>query len=299
MTVETSRMQNRLALGTAQFGMDYGIANKTGKIAPNECSLILAKASAAGVNTIDTASLYGSSETVLGNIGTRGFRVVTKLPGLPGVQTDISRWVREQLAASLSRLQQARVYALLLHRPLDLLSPNGATLFRALLDLKAEGLAVKVGYSIYSPAELETLSSQFPADIVQIPGSVFDRRFRNSGWLTRLAGAGVEVHMRSAFLQGLLLTPPETLQERFSPWQPLLSAWHVWCKENGLSPFEACLAYALNDSAIDRVVVGVDSASQLSEILSVAANNRLRNLELPARFQTSDENLVNPATWGV
>jgi aryl-alcohol dehydrogenase-like predicted oxidoreductase len=290
-------MQNRLALGTVQFGMNYGIANKVGQIPVNECAAILAHARAAGVDTIDTAALYGSSEEVLGAIGVAGFHVVTKLPGLPVECTDVAAWAREQIGASLTRLRQAGVYALLLHRPADLLLPSGRLLFDALRDLKASGHAVKIGYSVYAPAELDALFPAFPPDIVQLPGNVLDRRFRNCGWLDRLKGAGIEVHVRSAFLQGLLLTSPSDLADRFLPWKPLLVDWHAWCEANGLAPFEACLAYLLKDNAADRIIIGVDSASQFSQILAGVKKIDSRHIEFPDRLQCRDEHLVNPANW--
>jgi len=79
-----------------------------------------------------------------------------------------------------------------------------------------------------------------------------------SEWTRRLAAEGVELHSRSAFLQGLLLMPEAARPERFSRWSTW-QAWASWLGENGLTPLQACLAYALSVEGVDRVVVGADS----------------------------------------
>src|SRR5579863_5665772 len=189
-------MSSRIALGTAQFGAAYGIANTSGQASSESARAILDAARAAGVDTLDTAALYGASEAVLGEIGVGDFRVVTKLPGLPEDCEDIGAWARAATIASFRRLNVERLGGLLLHRPADLLGPRGEALFAALLALRSEGLVARIGYSVYSPDELEALVTRFRPDLVQAPYNVFDRRLAASGWLSRLKDIGVEVHTR-------------------------------------------------------------------------------------------------------
>ena len=56
----------KLAIGTVQFGMNYGIANNSGKINYNEAKSILEYAENVGADTLDTAIIYGDSESTLG-----------------------------------------------------------------------------------------------------------------------------------------------------------------------------------------------------------------------------------------
>ena len=140
---------NRLALGTVQFGLPYGIANQAGQVSRTEANAMLQLALANGIDTLDTAIAYGDSETCLGEVGSQGFRVVTKLPALPDNCADIGDWVQQQVNASLSRLGVVEVYGLLLHRSEQLLGSNGVELYQALQALKDNGQVQKVGVSIY------------------------------------------------------------------------------------------------------------------------------------------------------
>jgi aryl-alcohol dehydrogenase-like predicted oxidoreductase len=287
-------MSSRIALGTAQFGAAYGIANTSGRVSPGNAREILDVARAAGVDTLDTAALYGASEATLGEIGIADFLVVTKLPGLPGDCGNVGDWVRAAVMASLRRLNVVTVAGLLLHRPADLLGANGEALFTALLALKSEGLVAKIGYSVYSPDEFEALVKSYPPDLVQAPYNVFDRRLETNGWLSRLKDIGAEVHTRSAFLQGLLLFPRGRWPEKFQPWRDLLENWHDWCAMCGLTPMKAALAHALGLQGVDRIVVGVDSAPQLQEIVQAL---RGPGIDVPVDIQSSDDALVNPSRW--
>src|SRR3990172_7552207 len=118
---EGTRRMNRLALGTAQFGLPYGIANQGGQVKRSAAKAMLQLAAANGIDILDTAISYGESETYLGEAGTQGFKLVTKLSAVPNGCADVSGWVQEQLVASLSRLGVSAVYGLLLHCPQQLL----------------------------------------------------------------------------------------------------------------------------------------------------------------------------------
>lgn len=285
----------KLALGTVQFGLDYGIANETGQVRLNEAQGILSLASASGIDVLDTAIAYGTSEEVLGKVGIDRFRVVTKLPSLPADQGDIARWVRDQVEASLARLGQKQIYGLLLHRPHDLLGAESKLLIEALIDLKEAGVVEKIGISIYSPDELDDILKRTPIDLVQAPLNVIDRRMETSGWLDRLKDNGVEIHARSVFLQGLLLMERSKIPQKFSRWSMLWDAWHEKLQNSGMSPLAACLDYPLSLEQIDHVIVGVDTAAQLAEIIQAANQTEA---ELDTSFMTStDTNLINPSNW--
>ena len=200
----------RLALGTVQFGLDYGVANTAGQVAPDEVASILALAQQMGIRTLDTAINYGQSESVLGQCGVGQWQVVTKLPALPEAVGDVADWVQMHMRQSLARLGVARVHAVLLHRPQDLLGTQGRALLAELKDLQLQGLAAKIGISVYSPEELEVFFGLHRFDIVQAPFSILDQRLQTSGWVAKLHAMGVEVHTRSAFLQGLLFNKGQT-----------------------------------------------------------------------------------------
>lgn len=281
----------KLALGTAQFGLPYGIANNAGKVSQSEVAKILTRARESRIDLLDTAIAYGDSETSLGAVGVEGFKVVTKLPA--DIDSDIEIWVTQHLKASLRRLGVDAVYGLLLHRSEQLLGPNGQTLAKMLLKLKAEGLVSKIGVSIYDPDELYEVTRVCAIDLVQAPFNLFDQRLMASGWLSRLHDAGIEVHVRSVFLQGLLLIPRHRVSENFRPWSAFFDRWHSWLSDGHSTAAEACLAF-VNHPMIDRVVVGVDSIAQFNEILQ--ATTRPPVAELPD-LACNDTNLINPSKW--
>lgn len=283
----------KIALGSVQFGIPYGVTNRGGMTSRQEVREILTVAARSGVDTIDTAITYGESERVLGAEGCSRFRIVTKLPAIPATH-DVERWIEEQVAASLARLKLKNVYGMLLHRPLQLQEPQGGEIYAALQRLKRKGLVEKVGISVYSPDEIQKIFPVFPMDLVQAPFNAFDARLITSGWLRRLKEAGAEVHVRSIFLQGLLLLPPAELPQKFLRWAPLFIKWANWLETNQVSALEACLSFPLFQDGIDRVVIGVENAFQFSQILCAANNVRPGLSYNPGCVE---EELIDPGKW--
>lgn len=284
----------KIALGTVQFGLPYGIANQAGQVARSEAKAMLRLAAANGIDTLDTAIAYGESEVCLGEAGVQSFNLVTKLPALPVSCGDVRAWVREQLAWSLRRLGLPGVHGLLLHRSADLLGKDGAMLWHALEDLRNSGLVRKIGVSVYAPSELEAVARLYRLDLVQAPFNIVDRRLSTSGWLDRLKDDGVEVHTRSVFLQGLLLMPPSSLPPEFSSWHALFGRWHSWLSANDTPALQACLSFPLGYPQIDRVVVGADSVQQLQQVIDFANCTLVASLP---DMESGDEVLINPARW--
>jgi len=285
---------NRLSLGTVQFGLDYGISNLHGKVSRFDAKLMLQLASGYGLDMLDTAIAYGDSEACLGEIGTLNFNLVTKLPPVPDSCSDVTSWVDSNISSSLTRLGVNSIYGCLLHRPEQLLGINGPLLYFALQSLKDKGLVQKIGVSVYDLDDLMVLFSKFNLDIVQAPFNLVDRRFLLSGCMYRLKDRGVEIHTRSAFLQGLLLMNLNNIPHKFSLWSNLWSQWHQWLLDNNTSPLHSCLSFPLSFSEIDRVVVGAVGCIQLSEIL-LAVNSDQNHL-FPD-FHCSDQKLINPSNW--
>jgi len=288
--------RSRIALGTAQFGLPYGFANRRGQVGRAELTAILGRAQAAGIDTLDTAMAYGESEQRLGESGVAQWRVITKLPELPVSCADVAAWARTSVQGSLAKLKLVRLRAVLLHRPLQLLGPQGPALQAALFALKHEGLVEKVGISIYGPADLDALWHKFRPELVQAPLNVLDRRLLTSGWIARMNAEGTEIHARSVFLQGLLLMDAASRPAMFSRWQPVWDRWTRWLGEASVSPLRACLGLALSQPEVSRVVVGVDSLEQLEEILAATVDT---NPLPPPELACTDADLLDPSRWAL
>lgn len=284
----------RLAIGTAQFGLHYGIANQTGKIGLSEARAILLEARAHGVDTLDTAIAYGQSEKTLGALGVSDWRLISKLPPLPDDVQHIESWVHGRICESVKLLKVRGLYAVLLHKPEQLLGSRGNELYYALHKLKADGLVENVGVSVYGPEELDLLLREMRFDLVQAPINIFDQRIVTSGWVRQLHSDGVKLHVRSVFLQGLLLMGAKQRPRKFDRWNSLWSRWESWLADNKLSPLQACLRYAMSIQEAHKIVVGVDSLNQFKEILSTLEGGIP---SLPRWEQPIEADLVNPARW--
>lgn len=285
---------SRLCVGTANFGLNYGLANKNGKVNRKNLVEILQVANANGINTLDTAQAYGDSEARLRAIHKSRFNIVTKIGGDPN-RTFRKNEIISNVVESLNRLGVDHLNALLLHRPELLLGEDGPRIAVELNYLKEMGLVERIGVSIYAPEVLSEILKVMHLDIVQAPFNVFDRRILKSGWTSRLRDAGTEIHIRSVFLQGLLLMnssniPPYFLQN----WGPLFANWFNFQRKFDASSDEIALDFALQQSWIERIVVGVDNALQLDRLLQIEASKRFKSLP---QFDVNDIDLIDPSRW--
>lgn len=293
-TIQSDSQIAKLSLGTAQFGLHYGIANTTGLISLKEGEAILNLAHSKGIDTLDTASVYGKSEERLGLIGINKWNVVTKVVAVPHGE-DINAWLQIQLNESLVKLKQTNLYSLLLHRPNQLLESEGEIIYRQLKIFREQGIVQKIGISVYSPDQLKALVSRYQFDLVQLPLNIFDRRFERSGWLRSLSEMNIEIHARSAFLQGLLLMEPDDRPQKFDKWNLLWKDYDTWVKERKTSRLSECLNFVLSNEYISKVVVGIDSLVHIDEIV-----NTIKNLDkclAPIPFWCDDDDLINPSRW--
>ena len=288
----------KLALGTVQFGLQYGVANTDSRVTRKTVEQILTLSRKSGIDTLDTAISYGNSEKCLGEIGVGDWDIVTKLPPVPIGCRNFSEWVYQQFESSLRRLNVDKLKCLMLHSPIQLLEDSGQEIWPLVEQLKLDGRIEKIGVSIYSPTELDRIWSNFKPDLVQAPFNILDTRMKTSGWFDRLRKERVEIHVRSVFLQGLLLMDRDNRPDKFHRWNYIWRKWENWLLENNLTPVEAALGFVLNESDIDRVIIGVDTPNQLKEILTINKKkyNESNNIYLD-KFAISDTNLINPSNW--
>lgn len=288
----------KLGLGTVQFGLDYGVSNTSGQVAPDEVRRILQKAAEHGISVLDTAAGYGNAEAVLGQCRPPGaaFSIVTKTQPLKAVCVDdAGLWqVAANFEASLSSLGRQSVYGLLVHHGGDLLLPGGERLYATLRQWQAEGRVTKIGVSVYDRAEINALFERYAFDLVQLPLSVFDQRLLRDGTLTTLHRAGVEIHARSVFLQGVLLMESSDLPDHLRGLKPCLDTFQAIAKDMKVSQMTAALGFLKSIPEIAVALVGVLSTRQLQECIDAY------NLAAPTSFSScavTDETLVDPRSW--
>lgn len=288
---------SKLGLGTVQFGINYGVANETGKIKPLEAKKIFQLAKDNNINLIDTAITYGDSQKVIGKIENSNFNIVSKLPPLPEKNPNIDIWINNLIKDSLNHLKINSLYGLLLHQPKNLLGDMGKKLIDALYKIKSNGLVKKIGISIYDCSEIDQVIDLFEIDIVQAPLNIIDRRIETSGWLSKLNRAKIEVHTRSTFLQGLLLMPIHKIPSKFNKWKVMWDRWFYELKKHNVNAAEVCLSYPLSLAEIDRVIVGVDNFNQLNDLIKIS---QYKTLKHDWSFMNSNDNLlIDPNNWNL
>jgi len=287
---------NKLGLGTVQWGLHYGIANENGQAGPETVAAILADARHQEIRVLDTASLYGKAEAVLGKHELGHFRVITKTPkfGTPFITDQQVSQLTNTFCQSLSRLSCTNVYGLLIHHAEDLIVPGGEKLVSAMKVLKDRGVVTKVGISVYDSRQIDAILKIFKPDIVQLPISVLDQRLLLDGSLERLKQKGIEIHVRSVFLQGLLLMPLERVPSYFHPIMPLLTRWHNAVEENGVSLVQAALSFVRDISCVDTVLVGVESINQFQDCCRDFTS--IKKIDASG-LACHDPAFVNPSLW--
>jgi len=282
---------NKLALGTVQFGLDYGITNQSGQVAIKEVRNILDLAKDNGIDTLDTASCYGNSEQILGKVGVDNYKVITKTTSLEnGTSKVISDFYQ-----SLNRLNQKQVEGLLIHNIKDIKDKRFDMLFSKLSELKQQGLIKKIGFSAYTPGQVDFLLENFDFDLIQVPLNVFDTRLIDGGQLSKLKNKEVEIHARSVFLQGILLNLGEC-NGYFSTWKKEFDEYREIVEKNESTLLEYAINYVLSVPEIDKALFGVNNIQQLIEIFKSIHFDNTINIKA---FSINNTNLLNPSLWKV
>jgi aryl-alcohol dehydrogenase-like predicted oxidoreductase len=285
--------KNKLVLGTAQFGLDYGINNKRGKIPREEIFGILKLAFEAGIDTLDTAYAYGDSESVIGEfIRSSGsqLKVISKLPtcGLEDIENIFK--------TSINRLGLDSLHGYYVHSFQQYLEMP--EVWTALTKMKSEDRISKIGFSLYHPSELDyILDNNIPLDMIQVPYSIFDQRF--SSYFPKLKDKKIEVFVRSVFLQGLGFRDPCELTAHFENIKNKIVDLRKISTNFGVPLASIFLNFTVLNDYIDKVVVGIDSIENLRELLT--SSDYLCKVdpimaEL-ASFKVDDEKIILPVNW--
>jgi uncharacterized protein len=284
---------NKLALGTATFGLDYGINNATGKISASEISNILSYANEKGINILDTASVYGDSEKNIGiNLNSLQFNIISKLPDCKN--NEVSKYFYK----TLENLKQERIYGYLVHS-FDSYKKD-RNIWKELIKLKAEGKVEKIGFSLYYPEDVKTfLDDGNIPDLIQVPYNVFDMRFEN--YFTQLKKLNIEIHTRSVFLQGLVFKTLDTLPEYFSKIKEKISLIKILSDKQEVSVSDLCLCFVLLNEYINKVVIGFDNIEQLKVLINASSKiDKVKSIynEL-LELKEDDENIILPFKWEI
>lgn len=285
-----NKNNNKIAIGTAQFSNNYGITNEA-FLEFKDLENILKDCKEFGINTLDTAPEYEGVEEKLGKFNLKYFDLITKVSLEKNKKILDENSLKKNIENSFIKLNVQKIYAILIRKPTKLL--NNKKLLNIILDYKKKKKICKIGYTLYDISELEVLYSYFRPDIVQIPYSLVDKRFEKRNWINKMYKDDVEIHIRSVFLQGLLLANLKNLPKKFDKYKEFFKRFENWVKKNNISKLQACLVNVLLDKRIKRVIVGINSRQNLYEVNNV----RCKELIYPDWLTLSDDYLIDPSKW--
>lgn len=282
-----SQLKNRIVIGSANFTQKYG-ADST-KINSYEIKKILNLAKNNNIYNIDTAEAYLKDKKIFKKINKK-FKFSSKI-------TLNSKWTslefcQKKLEEHFNNLNAKKIQTLLIHNVEILFTKNRVKIFKNLEELKKKKYFKKIGLSIYDTHNLNFLISNFDLDVVQCPYNILDKRILTSGWFDKLNNQGIETHIRSIFLQGLLVNKLVYKKKYFNKWQQKIYKWFKWLEVNNISPIDYCLSDLLYCD-FDKIIIGINNFDSLKEIINFKKIdiNRMKNLKI------SDNRLIDPRKW--
>lgn len=288
-------MINRLVLGTVQLGIQYGINNSLGKPESPQAMKILHEAFAAGISTLDTAKAYGNAMELIGNYHRQSkhkFKVISKFHSS-------SQYLLKDVQIELEQMQIEQFEAYLFHSFGDF---NNASkqLFKDLGQLKEKRLIGKIGVSVYGNDQFEKALQHSEIDLIQFPYNLLDNNFQRGEMIKQAKNNGKELHVRSVFLQGLFFMNEARIPEKIKAIYPYLSRLKDIAQNEGLGMEELALAYVLQNNAIDKVLIGVDSLEQLKSNLRIVEKVSAISETLKVcidSIHVEELDLLSPVNW--
>lgn len=296
---------SKLCLGTVQFGIDYGIANSTGKVEQEEVNKILEYVISEDINCFDTAKAYGNSESVIGSYLNSRERLddINIISKIKSDQILLSyEALRKEIDYSLSKIATEKLFGLLLHDSSALYQWDDK-FSEYIKRLKFDNLIDNFGVSIYTDEEFKLAIENDSVEIIQIPYSLFDQRAVFKNWFEIAKGKNKLIFIRSVYLQGVILMNSNDVPSSLEKVKPYLSILDIVCKDLNISRNELALSFVNNTAPDSILLFGCDDLSQAKE--NIHNFNNLIDLDskvinyLQEEFSSIDEKIYNPTKWNI
>ena len=285
--MKISKLNKKLVIGSANFIKKYGI--ESSKVKEDEIYKILDLAKKNGIYKFDTAEAYLKKNNIFKNTDKK-FRFYTKL--FPDAKWVSLEFCQKKIEDHLNLFDRCKIDILFFHDIKILFSKKGKKIFKNLEILKKKNFFKKIGLSIYDTDCLEYLNSKYDFDAIQIPYNVLDNRILTSGWYSKLKNQGKEIHVRSIFLQGLLVNNLLYRNKYFKKWEKIFDNWFEFLKSKNMSPIDYCLNDALTND-FDQIVIGINNSENLKKII----NFKTIEINKMISFRFNDTKLIDPRKW--
>jgi len=297
--------ESKLVLGTAQLGLDYGIANKEGRPSEKEAFKIMKSAVESGILYFDTAHSYGNSEIIIGKFLNfhKNYKdkinIITKMPSLKNKKIDEKK-INNIFYNSLHRLRENSIYCYMVHDFNDIVN-NCNVINKIFLKFKYEGLIKKIGVSVYDKSQIKFLLRNFNFDLIQIPINIFDQRLLKEDTLIDLNKRSIDIYARSVFLKGLIFLEKNNLPSKVKNAKKQLEKLNDISLKFNLSKEEIALIFVNSICEIDKIVIGVEKIEQLKRNIKILNNlknfNKIKTIINFKDFIIEDENIIDPRKW--
>lgn len=282
-----TELKRRLVIGSANFTQKYGV--NLSKIKNKEINKIIYLAKKNDIYKIDTAKAYLKNKFIFQNIDKK-FEFFTKVsPNSKWVSLD---FCKKHIKNHLKYFTGHKVNILFFHDIKILYTKDGKKIFNNLEILRKKKFFKKIGLSIYDPKCLEYITSNYNFDVIQCPFNIIDNRIITSGWYDKLKKRNKEIHIRSIFLQGLLVNKLLYKKLLFIKWKDFFTDWFEYLQDENINPVDYCLNEILKYD-FDQIVIGVNNSDNFKKILNFKKINKNKMIN----FRISDRKLIDPRKW--
>jgi aryl-alcohol dehydrogenase-like predicted oxidoreductase len=287
-------IRKKLIIGSANFGLNYGIKNNFNKLSFEKIKKILKYAEKNKIQMIDTASSYGDAELKIGKVKLKNFKYISKVKITKKKRKDIKKEISRQFNKTLKNLNKKKIYAVLIHNLLRLNNYQLKSAFEFLHILKKNKKISKLGFSTYGDYKIKFILSRFSVDIIQTSLNVLDDRAFSKELLKLYKRKKIKIHARSIFLQGLLISQKLNVPKKIkNEWNKNKKIWFDFCKEKKFDPIKLAVNYVLQRKNVDKFILGFDLKDQLVNILNMK-NQKIEFANL--NFKKIDR-VINPYLW--
>jgi aryl-alcohol dehydrogenase-like predicted oxidoreductase len=292
------KIQNKLCIGTVQLGQSYGPQKNKKLLSLNELSKFVSYLKKNKIKYLDTASIYNFDKRIRDtNISLKDFKIITKIQSPKKIKSNYKEKTIILMKQMLSNLRINSFYAVLLHDTKKLKKDDYLEFLSLARLLKKMKLIKYYGISIYSQNEFYNFRKYGKPKIVQGQLNVFDQSMLKRNFLKKLKKDGIKFHARSIFLQGLLTTNNNKLRSYFKKWKNVFFEWNTFCRNLGFSNLTVATNFVLNNSLVDKIVVGFQNKNELKEFLFIKKVLKTDDINFKLKKNLNNSNLVKPFNW--
>jgi aryl-alcohol dehydrogenase-like predicted oxidoreductase len=283
---------NRIILGTAQFGLNYGISNSSGKLDKKDVFKLFDKAFEYGVSILDTAEVYGNAHALIGEYNKRQtkFLINTKLK-------IVNSNIKKQIDQLLLDLNVDVINTFMFHSPSGYFDAN-SKIIESLNEIKNSGKINNIGISLYTNEDILRTLDESIVSIIQAPFNLLDNNFQRKSVFNNLENHHKEIHVRSIFLQGLFLKEESKIPNVLKPLLIYIQKLKDIANNEGLTIEQLALAYVVAQKKINNIIIGVDNLFQLENNIQLLEKKLSRaTKKLIDEIDVNESNLLYPYNW--